>query len=82
MLTRVEKKDIPGSKTYSPIRYEIERFWLSDWDAAEIDSSWYKSPESCRNAWNLAISRARLNIRVLVRNGRVFLTKPFKGVSK
>ena len=76
MITPIEVNEIPKKrKMYAQVRKEIERFWVSGWDACEIDTTGYKSTRIAYNTWRQAASHSHIGLRVILRGARIFLIR-------
>ena len=80
-LKRVNINEIPVTRYTGQPTAEIEAFLKMDADAVEIVNHHYKSNKSCHNAFSTAARRMNCGVKVIMRDGRVFLVKHKVGVS-
>jgi hypothetical protein len=75
-------KNIDGFRK-SDILMAIEKFVESDMDCVKIEGWTHKHATSCMSSFRNAINRYKIGgVRVLVRNGEVFLIKETKTKTK
>jgi len=77
MIKQIDVSDIPGRKVpyNNQVTLEVEQFHKSEWSACEVSTSKYKNVESARGAYNDAIRNAKVGVKAIVRDGRLFLIR-------
>ena len=79
MIRKIALKDVPkkGTSIYkNAIQSEIQQFVTEQWEAAEVDTTKYKSPLVANSVYRVAIKRSGFNtVRAILRGGKVFLVR-------
>lgn len=70
MITKVELKDFR-----CPAEIDVRTFMETDWEAAEVDYSNYKSIRTAATAYANAAKKIGADIRVAERNGKLYIIK-------
>ena len=77
MITEINIKDIPGRACgyNNEVTREVMEFHKSEWAACEVSTGKYKTCHSAYAAYKEAIKKARVNVIVFERSGRLFMVR-------